>query len=646
MDIVQIWNDAVRNIVDSKENIQEKTIIQLFCAQVMLSIDNSKIHFFCNSMYIYNLFLPYVGSFYEEIKRITGRNDFGISIEIGSATMPGVTQPPHPGMPMQNVDVSSKTTNEFVATNQDYEDNSHSVFEEESQLVDVKPITPKKRTNSRAKVQVKQDSTLPIKEEILPEDEIKPFAVDDSDSEQLYSKDEYSIDDFQIIDELVMPTPTSRVRTNKKKVSRTKKQTNWSDNYEQGSESIFIDNTINSNFGSNLDSSMHIPVQGQNQAYNQYAQNILLNNGALVTPNRNNRNKIADLANSIHSKFLKNDIINPLKTFDNYVIDPENKILYATAMAVAENPGTTSYNPLYMYGGSGLGKTHLLFAIANQILKNNPNVKLLYTRAEKFIQHYVESMTTKQMHFQDVYTSYDVFIVDDIQSFIKAEKTRDAFFDIIAEFIDKPSKQLILASDVSPSKLKGFSQRLTTRFGSGVCCEVIPPSSETRMAIILKKCQELNIQFSQEVIQYIANNIRTNVREIEGAIKTLNSRKDVFHGEITLEQAELALNSIVNNTNTECSIDYIKQKISAEFGVSISDMESASRKKAVSLARSMSMSLIRELLPTTSLADIGRAFNKDHSSVHEAINRINKKMNQDHELALNYKRLASILKKD
>ncbi len=644
MDIVQIWNDAVRNIVDSKENIQEKTIIQLFCAQVMLSIDNSKIHFFCNSMYIYNLFLPYVGSFYEEIKRLTGRNDFGISIEIGSATMPGVTQPPHPGMPMQNVEVTSKT-NEFAAPNQAYETNNSSAFEEESPLVDVKPTAPKKRTTSKAKVQVKQEPIIPAEEEILPEDEIKPFAVDDNDNLNLFAKEiDYSIDDFQIIDEPVLPTSATRSR--KKKISRTKKQTDWTDNYEQGSESIFVDNTVNSNFRTNIDSSIQRQVQGQNQAYNQYAQNIMLNNGGLVSPTRNNRNKIADLANSIHSKFLKNDIINPLKTFDNYVIDPENKILYATAMAVAENPGTTSYNPLYMYGGSGLGKTHLLFAIANQILKNNPNVKLLYTRAEKFIQHYVESMTTKQMHFQDVYTSYDVFIVDDIQSFIKAEKTRDAFFDIIAEFIDKPSKQLILASDVSPSKLKGFSQRLTTRFGSGVCCEVIPPSSETRMAIILKKCQELNIQFSQEVIQYIANNIRTNVREIEGAIKTLNSRKDVFHGEITLEQAELALNSIVNNTNAECSIDYIKQKISAEFGVSISDMESASRKKAVSLARSMSMSLIRELLPTTSLADIGRAFNKDHSSVHEAINRINKKMNQDHELALNYKRLASILKKD
>ena len=163
--------------------------------------------------------------------------------------------------------------------------------------------------------------------------------------------------------------------------------------------------------------------------------------------------------------FRKRNPINPNKTFENYVIDPENKTLFATAIAVATNPGSSNYNPLYIYGASGLGKTHLLFAIANRIMQLNSDISIIYTRAEEFIRHYVESMASikkspfddQQVHFQDLYTEHDVFIVDDIQNFIKGPKARDAFFDIIAEFIDKPNRQLILASDVPPGNLNGFN---------------------------------------------------------------------------------------------------------------------------------------------------------------------------------------------
>lgn len=353
-------------------------------------------------------------------------------------------------------------------------------------------------------------------------------------------------------------------------------------------------------------------------------------------------------------RFLRNDAINPNKTFENYVTDPDNRLLVATAMAVAANPGTSNYNPFYIYGGSGLGKTHLLFAIANRIRKERPDCSLIYIRAEEFIRHYVEStakLSSKKnfddqsVHFQDMYTENDVFIVDDIQNFIKGPKSRDAFFEIIADFIDRPNRQLILASDVAPGNLKGFSARLTSRFGSGVCCEVIPPSVETRAAIIMNKCKEIGISLNDDIVNYIASHIRSNVREIEGAIKTLFTQFSITH-ELTFEDSVRILSNLVNASNQVLSMDSIKERVAKEFEVQVAAMESAERKKTVSMARSMAMALIRELIPSASLTDIGRAFNKDHSSVYEAVSRVKGKMEADPELASKYHRLKLSLKND
>ncbi len=353
-------------------------------------------------------------------------------------------------------------------------------------------------------------------------------------------------------------------------------------------------------------------------------------------------------------RFMRDDIISPTKTFDNYVTDPKNTMLVAAAVSVALNPGVSNYNPFYIFGGSGLGKTHLLFAIANRIKETRPDFSLVYTRAEEFIRHYVEAMSNpkslriddQQVHFQDLYTEHNVFIVDDIQNFIKAANARDTFFDIIADFLDRPNRQLILASDVPPGNLKDFSTRLTSRFGSGVCCEVLAPSVETRQAITLSKCKELNINLSEDIIKYIAMNIRSNVREIEGAIKTLNTHI-MANGSISFEDAVANLANLVNAANQSLTIDVIKERVAKEYEVSVSSMESAERKKAVSNARAMAMALTRDLIPSMSFSDIGHAFNKDHSSVYEAVNRVNKrKAEGDNETKLRYHRLFLSLKKE
>ncbi len=358
-----------------------------------------------------------------------------------------------------------------------------------------------------------------------------------------------------------------------------------------------------------------------------------------------------NVSESEANKFIRQGRINPDKTFENYVTDPENLLIYNIAKRVASEPGSSTTNPFYIYGASGLGKTHLLFAIANKIRKEHPQVNLIYTRAEEFIRSYVEAMSRRnsydfgQVHFQDLYTRKDVIIVDDIQNFIKAPKTRDAFFDIISEFLEIPHRQLILASDVPPGNLKDFSPRLKSRFGSGVCREIYPPSTETRTAITLKKCREFKVNLPDNIIDYIANNIRSNVREIEGAIKTLNMIIEE-KGEIQLDDAIKSLANLINVSSQIITIEQIKDRVAHEFDVSVSSMESAERKKMVSQARSIAMTLANDLIPSLSLNDIGRAFNKDHSSVHEAIKRTRQRIFDDKEFEITFHKLTLSLKKE
>lgn len=351
-------------------------------------------------------------------------------------------------------------------------------------------------------------------------------------------------------------------------------------------------------------------------------------------------------------KPMISDNINPDKTFENYVTDPENQLVYVIAMQIAKNPGTETYNPFYIYGGSGLGKTHILWAIANRIRETKPDVSVIYIRAEEFLRSYVDSMSKKnsfapqQVHFKDMFTQYDVFIMDDIQSLTKGDKARDSFFDIIASFLDKKGKQLILASDVPPGNLKNFSERLVTRFGSGVCREIYPPSPETRAAITISKCRELNFELPRSIVDYISNNIRSSVREIEGAIKTLKSHVDIKGQMITYDEAVKSLSNLVNVSSQVTTLDTIKERVAKEYEVSVASMESAERKKATSNARSMAMTLANDLIPNLSLNDLGRSFNKDHSSVHEAIKRTRERISNNQEIAAVYQKLTLSLKKN
>jgi len=372
--------------------------------------------------------------------------------------------------------------------------------------------------------------------------------------------------------------------------------------------------------------------------------------------NYSDQNEIKNIHTASHidnSEYsVVENVINPNKTFENYVPDPENKLVVAIAQKIAEDPGSEEYNPFYVYGGSGLGKTHLLWAIANRIIKTKPNISVVYIRAEDFINKYVESLVRnknegKQIRFKESFTKHDVFIMDDIQSLTKGQQSREAFFDIIADFLDKKGSQLILASDVAPGYLKNFSARLVSRFGSGLCREIYPPSVETRAAIILTKCKELNITLPQDIIDYISTNIRSSVREIEGAIKTLKLHIEFNHQMITYDNAVKLLSNLVNVKRQLVTLDNIKDRVAKEYNVTVESMESASRKRSVSLARSMAMTIASNLIPTLSLTENGRAFNKDHSSAYEAIKRTKEKIEDPKdEQSIIYNKLVLSLKKD
>lgn len=349
---------------------------------------------------------------------------------------------------------------------------------------------------------------------------------------------------------------------------------------------------------------------------------------------------------------FKGQKVNPFKTFANFVPSLETSNLLHTVKLLAADPGNPMYNPLYIYGKSGLGKTHILNAIANEVQANFPDVHVVFSRAEDFIFNYVVAVSggkgRKNYHgsglpngrigFNEQFKRCQVIIIDDIQNFSKAKQSREAFFDIIAEFMERPNCQLILASDVSPKTLEkgGFQARLTSRFGSGVCCEMSMPGISARRTITAAKGIELGIKLSETLIDYIAFNIQTNVREIEGAVKTLNTQ--IYnYGFISFDEAKRQLAPFippdrlsVQNT-TGLSIDDIKSRVAFEFKVTVQDLESASKKKSISYARAMAMLVAKTLMPI-SLSDLGREFNKDHSSVSEAIKRMIKRLDTDQTL--------------
>ena len=316
-------------------------------------------------------------------------------------------------------------------------------------------------------------------------------------------------------------------------------------------------------------------------------------------------------------------------TFDNYIEAACNRLARNAGMAVANKPGLTSFNPLMVYGGVGLGKTHLIQAIGNKIVENGLDKKVMYVSSEKFANQVVDAFKRNSIDkFADNYLSVDVLIIDDVQFFSGKEKTQEIFFHIF-NHLHQNGKQIIMTSDCPPKELNGLQERLVSRMKGGLTADLQQPAYETRMAIILKKLERDGIVIPNDVVEYLAYSVETNVRELEGVIISLIAQSSLNRKEIDLELAKQALSSIVQDIDVEVNIDYIQKYVSNFFNVSIELLKAKTRKREIVVARQVAMYLAKEYT-NMSLKSIGFHFgNRDHSTVIHAISTVNDMMDTD-----------------
>ncbi len=315
--------------------------------------------------------------------------------------------------------------------------------------------------------------------------------------------------------------------------------------------------------------------------------------------------------------------LNPTYTFDNYVEGDCNRLARNAGFAVASRPGVTSFNPLMIYGGVGLGKTHLVQAIGNFIKNNNQDKFVLYVTSEKFTNQFLNAIRTDGIRdFTSFYMQVDVLVIDDVQFLQKKEKTQEIFFHIF-NHLHQSGKQIIMTSDRSPRALDGLEDRLLSRFKWGLTTDLQTPDLETRIAIIQKKLQAEGVYIDDGVIEYLAHSINTNVRELEGVVVSLMAQASLNRREIDLDLAKATLRNIVVNDEKEINIDTVQELVADFYNTTIADMKSKSRKREIVYPRQVAMYLAKELTEL-SLKSIGYHFGgRDHSTVIHAIQLIN-----------------------
>ena len=331
--------------------------------------------------------------------------------------------------------------------------------------------------------------------------------------------------------------------------------------------------------------------------------------------------------------YYDNSNLNPKYTFDNFVVGNSNDFARAAALAVAEAPAT-SYNPLFIYGGPGLGKTHLMHAIGNEIIRNNKNSKVLYVTSEKFTNQLINAIKdNKNEDFRNKYRNIDVLLIDDIQFIAGKERIQEEFFHTFNS-LHENRKQIILSSDRPPKDIQPLEDRLRNRFEWGLIADISNPDYETRMAILQKKAQLENIIIDNEILSNIASKIDNNIRELEGALNKLIALSSLTNSPITLELSEKAISDVAAHKTVVLSIEYIQDVVAKYFNITINDLKGAKRSNDVVLPRQIAMYLCREVAQI-STPKIGQAFGKrDHSTVMHACSKIEKEINEKSDIKL------------
>lgn len=331
----------------------------------------------------------------------------------------------------------------------------------------------------------------------------------------------------------------------------------------------------------------------------------------------------------------ENANLNPKYKFDTFVVGSNNKFAHSACLAVAETPGEV-YNPLYLYGGPGLGKTHLMHSIGHFILENNPNMKVLYVTSEEFTNEVIESIRSgnaaSMTKLREKYRTVDVLMVDDVQFIIGKESTQEEFFHTF-NVLHSARKQIILSSDKPPKEMETLEERFRSRFEWGLIADIQQPDYETRMAILRKNAENYDKQIDEDIIKYIATNIKSNIRELEGAFNKIIAFAKLNKVDLTLALAEEALKDVIYpNKPKEITPSLIINVVAEHFGVKVEDITSKRRNSEFVQPRQVVMYLCRELTDT-SFADIGKMLGKkDHTTIIHGVNKIASEVNSNEEL--------------
>ena len=315
-------------------------------------------------------------------------------------------------------------------------------------------------------------------------------------------------------------------------------------------------------------------------------------------------------------------------TFENFIVGASNKFAHAACLAVADRPAQ-AYNPLFIYGPSGLGKTHLLYAITNELKKKMGNIRVIYIKGEDFTNQMIDSLSRQAMNeFRDKYRNCDVLLIDDIQFIAGKTSTQEEFFHTF-NALHEAGKQIIMTSDRPPREIKTLEERLKTRFEWGLIADIQPPDLELRTAIIKKKADQVNVSIPDEVLAFLAENLRSNIRQIEGAIKKLGAKSFLTGRHVTMELARSCISELLGGAEpVTVTVDKIFASIQKKYNIKREDIVSSKRTKEIANARHITVYTIRSVTEM-SLPNIGKLFNRDHSTILSSVELIQKRIVND-----------------
>lgn len=331
-------------------------------------------------------------------------------------------------------------------------------------------------------------------------------------------------------------------------------------------------------------------------------------------------------------KTVTQNCLNPKYTFESYVVGNNNRFAHAAALAVAESPATL-YNPLFLYGGVGLGKTHLMHAIGNEIFKRNPNLNVLYVTSEKFTNDFINGLQEKKIDsFRNKYRNIDVLLIDDIQFIAGKDNSQEEFFHTFNS-LHENIKQIVMSSDKPPKDLN-FDERLKSRFEWGLLVDISKPDYETRLAILRNKIQQEKLLIDDNILVNIATKVDSNIRELEGIIKKLMVTASLTKGPITVELAEKAVNDMISEKEKIISSDYIQDVVAKYFNLEVKDLKSSKRSNDIAYPRQIAMFLCRDIA-NMPFIKIGQSFGKrDHTTVMHACNKIENELKENNNTKL------------